>query len=43
MVVWAMEEVGEGDRRDKVWDIILKVELTEFSDKLEAGYERKRH
>ena len=42
MVGWAMVEVAEGDRRDKVWDIILKVELTELADKLEAGEERMR-
>lgn len=27
MMVWAMVGVAEGDRRDKVWDIILKAGL----------------
>lgn len=34
--------LAQGDRRDKVWDIISKVELTEFANKLDAGCERMR-
>lgn len=41
IVVWEMVRLAQGDRRDKAWDIILKVELTEFANKLDARDERQ--
>lgn len=39
-VVWTMMGMAEGDRRGKVWDFILKVNLPELADEWDVGHER---